>query len=390
MSLADDIKNGPPPSKKDVLGKVAHLLERNGIDVDEVGKITRVNVWQGFYKDEDGEAHTVDMAGLSFSPAWEDGPEWNPVNQGPPVKCSVRPLKGVVRPEGYKTAVIVPDVQIGYYRAADGELVPTHDEAAIRLCLSVMRDINPELVVLVGDNLDLPELGKYRLSPAFSHTTQASIDRAAAFAAELRACAPNAEIVWLAGNHEERLVNYVLDNAKAAFGIRRGNTPDSWPVISVPYLCRFDDHGIQYLAGYPASSFWINNKLKVIHGNRVKSNGSTAHQYLNSESKVSVIYGHIHRREWAEKTREDWDGPKTILAASPGTLARTDGAVPSTRGGIDLDGRPLTVVEDWQQGFAVVSYEEGDGQFWYEQIPIHHGQTFWRGKLYNYGPTEGS
>jgi hypothetical protein len=68
----------------------------------------------------------------------------------------------------------------------------------------------------------------------------------------------------------------------------------------------------------------------------------------------------------------------------------TDGAVPSTRSGIDLDGRPLTVVEDWQQGFAVVSYEEGDGQFWYEQIPIHHGQTFWRGKLYNYGPTEGS
>lgn len=384
MGLSDDMNAGPPPPKKEVLGKIAHLLDRNGIDVEEVGKIQRINVWQGFYKDEDGEAHTVDMAGLQFSPAWEDGPEWNPVSQAPPIKCSVRPLKGVLRPDGYKTAVVVPDVQIGYYRDANGELVPTHDEAAVSLCLSVMRDINPDIVVLVGDNLDLPELGKYRTSPAFSMTTQASIDRAATFAAELRACAPNAQIVWLAGNHEERLANYVLDNAKAAFGIRKGNTPDSWPVVSVPYLCRFDDFGVEFVPGYPTSSFWINEKLKVIHGNRVKSNGSTAHQYLANE-KVSVIYGHIHRREWAERSREDYDGAKTVMAASPGTLARTDGAVPSTRGGIDLDGRPLTVVEDWQQGFGVVTYQEGDGQFWYEQIPIHQRRAFFRGRMYEYG-----
>lgn len=381
MSLADDIKNGPPPSKKDVLGKIAHLLERNGIDVEEVGKITRVNVWQGFYKDDEGEAHTVDMAGLSFSPAWEDGPEWNPVNQGPPVKCSVRPVKGVVRPEGYRTAVIVPDAQIGYYRSTEGELVPTHDEKAIELCLSVMREVNPDLVVCVGDNFDGPEFGKYRLSPAFALTTQASIDRCTTFAAELRACAPNADIIWLAGNHEERLVNYVLDNAKAAFGLKKGNDPSGWPVVSIPYLCRFSDSGVEYLAGYPASVYWINQKLQVIHGTKVRSNGSTAHAYL-SDSKVSVVYGHIHRREWAEKTRQDWDGAKTVMAASPGTLARTDGAVPSTRGGIDLDGRPLSVVEDWQQGFAVITYEEGDGQFWYEQIPIHQNQCMWRGKLY--------
>jgi hypothetical protein len=176
-------------------------------------------------------------------------------------------------------------------------------------------------------------------------------------------------------------VNYVLDNAKAAFGLRKGNTPDDWPVLSVPYLCRFNEYRVRYLAGYPASSFWINQRLRVIHGDKVRSNGSTAHSYLAS-SKTSVIYGHIHRREWAERSREDWDGAKTIMAASPGTLARTDGAVPSTKGGIDLDGRPLTVVEDWQQGFAVVTYKPGDGDFWYEQVPIHSGRCLWRGTLF--------
>ena len=380
VALSDDLKT-PPPPKKEVLGKIATLLDRNGIDVDEVGRITRVSLYQSLTKNDEGEAEIHDLVGVQLSPSWEDGPQWDPVSQAPPVKCSVKPVKGLQKPEGWQTAVIVPDIQIGYYRDVHGELIPTHDEDAISLCMSMIRDLNPEKVVLVGDNLDLPTMGKYRLSPAFADSTQASIDRMATLAAELRACAPNAEIQMLAGNHEERLVNYVLDNASAAFGIRRGNSPDSWPVISVPYLARFDDHGVEFVPGYPTSAVWINEKLKVIHGNKVNSNGVTATKYLN-DSKVSVIYGHIHRREWAERTRQDWDGAKTIMAASPGTLARTDGAVPSTRGGLDLDGRPLSVVEDWQQGFAVITFEPGDGQFWYEQIPIHQNRCMWRGKLY--------
>ena len=199
--------------------------------------------------------------------------------------------------------------------------------------------------------------------------------------AQLRAASPEAKIYWLAGNHEERLVNYLIDNASAAFGLKRGNAPESWPVLSVPFLCRFDEHNIEYVPGYPAGQVWVNQKLRCIHGSKAKSNGSTAHQYLQHE-KTSVLYGHVHRREWAEQTREDWDGPKTILAASAGCLARVDGAVPSTKGGIDLDGRPLTVTENWQQGLAVVTYQEGDAPFHLELVPIRDGQMMYRGKQY--------
>ena len=365
-----------------MLGKIADLLDRQNINVDEIGKINRVSLYQSLTKNDEGEAEVHDLIGLQFSPSWEAGPEWPVVRPGKPAIYKVTPVKGEPTPAGYETAVILPDIQFGYYRDMAGNLISTHDETALRVALNIVASAKPDKVILVGDNLDLPELGKYRLSPAFQQTTQESINRATTFAAELRAHAgPNCEIVWLAGNHEERLVNYVLDNAKAAFGLRKGNTPDSWPVLSVPYLCRFDEYRIRYLAGYPASYYWINEKIKVIHGDKVRSNGSTAHSYL-ATSKTSVVYGHIHRREWAERSRHDWDGAKTILAASPGTLARTDGAVPSTKGGIDLDGRPLTIVEDWQQGLAVVTYQPGDGEFWYEQIPIHSGRAMWRGKLY--------
>jgi hypothetical protein len=70
------------------------------------------------------------------------------------------------------------------------------------------------------------------------------------------------------------------------------------------------------------------------------------------------------------------------MAASPGCLARTDGAVPSTKGGHDLDGRPLYRSEDWQTGCGIVTYEPGDGKFVYEQIAIDNGWAFWRGKDY--------
>jgi predicted phosphodiesterase len=373
--LAKDLGN-----TKYALGRIAELLKRNDIDVDEIGGVKKVSLYQSLTKNEAGEAEIHDLMGIQFSPAFESGPQWPVIQQGPPVKLPVVKVKPSVA-NGYQTCVILPDMQIGYFRDANGTLVPTQDENALEISMAIIKSVNPDLIVMVGDNLDFPEFGKYRLSPSYALTTQAAIDRATTLCAQLRAIAPQARIVWLAGNHEERLVNYVLDNAKASFGLKRGNTPESWPVLSIPYLCRFDDFGVEFVPGYPAGQFWINQRLRVIHGTKVRSNGSTAHAYLGSE-KTSVIYGHIHRREWAERSREDWDGAKTIMAASPGTLARCDGAVPSTKGALDLDGRPMTIVEDWQQGIAVVTYQPGEGEFWYEQVPFHSGCAMYRGKLY--------
>ena len=373
--LSKDLGNS-----KYALGKIAELLKRNDIEVDEIGAVKRVSLYQSLTKNEDGEAEIHDLLGIQFSPAFEAGPQWPVVQPGPAVKLP--PVKAKPKPASdYQTCVILPDMQIGYFRNREGELEPTHDEQAIDIAFGIIKDVKPDLIVMVGDNLDLPEFGKYRLSSAYALTTQASIDRATTLCATIRSLAPQAKIVWLSGNHEERLVNYVIDNAKSAFALRKGNTPDSWPVLSIPYLCRFDEFGIEFVPGYPAGQFWINQRLRVIHGTKVRSNGSTAHAYLSTE-KTSVLYGHIHRREWAERSRSDWDGPKTVMAASPGTLARCDGTVPSTKGGLDLDGRPMTVVEDWQQGVGIVTFEPGDGQFWYEQVPFHGGEAFFRGKLY--------
>lgn len=369
--------------RKEALGRIADMLERKGIDPAEIGRVKRISLYQSLTKGEDGEAEVHDLAAIQFSPSWEDGPQWPVIAPGPAVRLPA-PKASRRKDRDLKRAVILPDIQAGYFRLHDETLEAIHDETAIETALAILKDADPDLVVLHGDNLDLAEMGKYMVTPAYARTTQAAIDYMTVLCGRLRMLAPEARIVWIAGNHEERLPKYIINNAVASFGLRRGGEPESWPVLSVPHLCRLDESRVEYLPGYPTGSLWINNRLRVIHGDKVASGGSTAHKYLGTE-KTSVLYGHIHRREWAERTRDDHDGPKTILAASAGCLARVDGAVPSTKGGTDLDGRPLQRTEDWQQGIAVVDYEEGEGDFHLELVPIRDGRARWHGRDYSAG-----
>ena len=257
------------------LGAIADMLKRKNINLDDIGDIKKVSIYQQVTKDETGETQIHDLAAIKFSPKWESGPEWPVVQQGPAIQLQ-KPTTKPKKPTTFKTCVILPDIQLGYFRNKDGQLEPTHDEKAISIALSVVADQAPELVVLLGDNLDLPEMGKYITYPAYQQTTQATIDRATKLCAELRRAAPHAKIIWLAGNHEERMPKFLVTNATAAYGLRQGNAPDSWPVLSVPFLCRMDDFDIEYRPGYPASDFWVNKKLRIIHGDRVKSSGSWA------------------------------------------------------------------------------------------------------------------
>lgn len=392
MSIADDMQKAKAQTNVEAIAK---LLKEHNIKPEEVGSIKSLKVgkWQTVTKDELGEAQIHDLKGASIviSPKWDSGPEWPMVAPGP--KYNVPKGKGKSRKtKGWETAVILPDMQMGYYKKSleqNAALEPIHDEKAISIALKVVEDMQPDQVVLLGDNLDFAEFGKYLTAPTFKQLTQATIDRATLLCAQLRTAAPNAKITWIAGNHEARLARYVQMNAEAAFGLTRGKLNDelrdNWPVLSVPNLCRMDEFDIDYLSGYPESFLALNENLIIRHGDRVTSNGSTTTKYLNDAHK-SVIYGHIHRVEVAYRTRVSEAGPRTIMAASPGCLCRIDGAVPSVKSGSDEFGRPLMQgAENWQQGLAVVQYQpKGVGEEWfnYEQMWIYNGRGILRGTEY--------
>lgn len=368
----------------EIAQRIIEELEKQGIEPDEFGAVRKVRYssYQSLIKDDNNEAQVVDLNAtkLEIYPNWLEGPKWPLIQPARPVK--ITPYKPAERAKKYqyKVGVILPDPQIGY-RNYGSELDPFQDEAAIAVAMKIIRDINPDLIINLGDMLDFAEYSRFTQERAFVATVQPTLDRAHKYLAEQKQNAPRAKIVMLEGNHDRRLEKNILTNAAAAFGLRLANAPDSWPVMSVPNLLRLDELGVEYVGAYPAGQYWVNDRLVCIHGHKVRSSGSTAKAVADDE-RVSTIFGHVHRIELHYKTVRVRDGGRTNFAFTPGCLCRIDGATPSTKGSTDVQGRPVTNYENWQQGLAVIHYNEGDSPFAIEPIYIDHGRAIFRGKEY--------
>lgn len=365
--------------------KIASILENNGLEAEDLGSVRQVTVsqYQGMIKDEDGEPQVIDLEAsrVVLSPKWESGPDWPVIQQPAPVTMRPNPSKSK-KAEGWELAVILPDTQIGFYQHEDGRTDPFHDPRAIRCALSIVNHLQRkhgiDQVVWLGDYLDLPEQSRWAQEASFARTTQMAIDVGYRILAETCALAPDALHVLVEGNHDKRLGDYTKRNAMASFGLRRAEVPESWPVLSIPYLLRLDELGVKYIDAYPAGEHWINDRLRAVHGKKTTSGGSTANLTVKDAPHISTIFGHIHRIEMQYKTVHDRGGPIRSVAFSPGCLSRVDGAVPSFYSATHLDGRPATYWENWQQGLAAVWYHP-DGRFHILPIHIMDGWTVFDG-----------
>jgi hypothetical protein len=324
-----------------------------------------------------------------FDAELQDGPAWQPIQPAAPTVIKPTTLKPKTTGD-FKLAVCLPDPQIGYRRYEDGTLDPFHDTVAIECAMSVMLYVQGKYgiskVVWLGDYLDLPSQSRWAQEPAFAGTTQLAIDEGHRILAAAVAVAPDAEHVLVEGNHDKRLGTYVMNNAMAAYGIKRAKTPpDSWPVMSVPYLLRLDELGVTYIDAWPAGEYWINQRLRAIHGNKVSSGGSTASAYVNASPNISTINGHVHRIEMQYKTTHDYHGPIRSVSASPGCLCRIDGAVPSVNGAQHTDGTSAVHWENWQQGMMLVWYkdEPDDQRFYIEPLHIMDGAVVYEGREFS-------
>jgi hypothetical protein len=374
------LTSGPAPSRREVIGRIADLLERNGIDPADLGGLKRISLYQSLTKNDEGEAEIHDLIGVQLSPAWEDGPQW-PVAQ-PAAPTIIRPTKARPVQRDTTVTVILPDPQIGYRRLHDGELLATHDDVAIDVALQICAESKPDRIVNLGDTLDFPEWStKFLVKPEFVLTTQPTIDAAHRFLAQQRALAPTADIVLLGGNHDKRIGDAIARNAMAALRLRRAEAPDEWPVLSIPNLLRLDDLGVTYIGAYPAGRVQLTagnatiTPLWAIHGERLDV------AKVAKAERQSFVQGHIHRIAMHTETYEVRGEPETVIAFSPGCLCRVDGSVPSTKSGEDEHGRPVRRWENWQQGMAVIT-ETPDGFWAAEIIPINHGTAIWRGRTY--------
>ena len=306
-------------------------------------RLTRRTEWQGFYKGDDGEAHVVDMESTTFEPSIETG---DFIRQAKPTVIRPTRRKKPVRSD--QLTIVVGDAQIGY-RGDEA----FHDETALDLAQIAIRELMPDRVITVGDMIDLAPMSRFDQRPDWQQSTQRSIDRYHDFLAQTRANAPNAELVVISGNHELRMDKMIRKDAAELMGLRRANAEHELGVLTIGFLLRLEELEVTHVDGYPNAAYWLNDNLKATHGTNVAKGGSNAAKYLREET-TGTIYGHTHRVELAYRTMPTRNGSQTIVAASPGCLARTDGSVPGYRYSVDERGNTVPRAEDWQSGLLVV------------------------------------
>src|SRR5437899_10971297 len=100
-----------------------------------------------------------------------------------------------------KTTVVLPDIQYPY-----------HDQLMLTKILRVIKDIQPEQILQIGDGIDFPQLSHWSKANAgeFAETLQQHIDGyMSSVLNPVRQAAPDASIVWLACNSDPPIQDFV-------------------------------------------------------------------------------------------------------------------------------------------------------------------------------------
>lgn len=315
----------------------------------------------------------------------ETGFAWDPIRPAPKYKIRTPKQKNVGFLKGWKTSLVIPDAQFGYRKFDDGTLDPFHDPRAVEIVEKIAEAERPDVTVMLGDLSDNATWGKFRQEPEFVGAVQPGIDRASLHVSIISELSGSTKI--LSGNHDIRIENYTVDNAIASAGVRRARKPNEFPVMTMPFLLGIDEmKNVEWVGGYPAGAHYWNDNLAAIHG---RITGTNLVEKVIATERVSVIFGHVHRYVDGIVTFNHRGRPIFVRAHSPGCIARIDGHVPSTRSGRDPFGKPVTSFENWVQGCSIVRYQEDNGKFAIEYIPIfeawalHKGQEFTSDKKVN-------
>lgn len=157
---------------------------------------------------------------------------------------------------------------------------PYQDDKALKAVYKFLEQHLVDTIILNGDILDFYDVSSFDKDPDRINSLQEEINLAQKFFKKLRSLSPNGRIVFIKGNHEQRIERYLKKHPELY----------SLNALKLPNLLGLDKFNIEYSdKGIKLGS------LKIIHGDMVrKFSGYTARGELEKHDS-SGICGHIHR-----------------------------------------------------------------------------------------------
>ena len=257
---------------------------------------------------------------------------------------------GRISKENYSRVMVTSDYHI-----------PFHDEESINVMLDYANDYKPDKFYINGDFLDFYSISTFDKNPERKENLQTEIYKGREVLANIRdSVKKSTEIIFLKGNHEDRLQRFLYKNP-GLYGL---------DVLSMDSLLDFKKYGVKLIGS--DIDYWAKHKGTTDEGDMVIGHGGTTQgfkysQYSgygekNTVQKIhsNVCMGHSHRL--AKHYQTDYQG-NVLVGLNSGCLCMNPGYA-------------------WQKGF--VTFEKiGDKTTNHKVINIESGKLFQNGKIYS-------
>lgn len=251
----------------------------------------------------------------------------------------------------------------GTFRVICGDLHGSRmDRAAVDAFLADLPKWNPDEIVFLGDMVDCGGFAAQHHVLGYVAETEYSFqdDIAAGnwFLDQVQTLAPQAQIHYIEGNHEDRVERWIVDQV-------RSNTRDGEflrSILAPDVLLRLAQRGIAFyrrsethIPGFPPG--WVKmGKIFFVH-----ELGKSKNAARDSVTRTAgnVVFGHTHREDSASVVLPNVG---LVKAWNPGCLCQ--------RQKLYMHSAP----SDWSHGYAV-QVVENSGEFLHMNIPIWEGKS---------------
>lgn len=157
---------------------------------------------------------------------------------------------------------------------------PYHDDKALKAVYKFLEQHPINTIILNGDILDFYDVSSFDKDPDRINSLQKEIDLANKFFHKLRSVSPGSRIIFVKGNHEDRLERYLKKHPELY----------SLEALKLPNLLNLDNYCIEYRdKGFKLGS------LKIIHGTIVRKYAGYTARAEMEKNDCSGISGHTHR-----------------------------------------------------------------------------------------------
>lgn len=228
---------------------------------------------------------------------------------------------------------------------------PYQDKLVLDLFEQFVREYQPNYLFINGDGNDFYPLSNFDKNPERLVNLQGDLDSTGAMYSRQRRIVPNARIIELDGNHEDRLRRFLWSKVPELANLR---------CLDLNKLLSLEDNEISHTSY--EEGLLVNGIFLVIHGNIASIHSSYTAKRMYEKQGQCGIHGHTHRGGSYYKTDRfgiwGWWENFCLCDLDPDYIQNPN----------------------WQQGFSVVHFKKK--RFYVEQVPIIDGKFIYGGKLY--------